>query len=246
MNNKTCLILGSNSDVGKTLAHIFAKNGFNMLLACRNIDETQHQLCADLQNSYGISSQSIHFEGSLYDGHMILINELKPFPDVVISVFGYLGDHDHALDHFDETHKILASNFIGHVSVLNLVANKMKQRGSGTIIGISSVAGERGRQSNFIYGSAKAGLTAYLSGLRNWLSSSNIHVITVKPGFIRTKMIAGIASPDKLTASPAQVGNAIWKAFVKKRNVIYVFSIWRYIMFLIKCIPESVFKRMKL
>ena len=147
---------------------------------------------------------------------------------------------------FEEAHQILSVNFIGQVSLLNHAAAAMKQAGSGCIIGISSVAGERGRQRNFLYGAAKAGFTSYLSGLRNSLFPHHVHVLTVIPGFIRSKMIEGLSTPAALTASPKEVADAIWKAFLKKKNVCYIRPVWAYIRWVIRHIPEPIFKRMNL
>ena len=122
----------------------------------------------------------------------------------------------------------------------------MEARGSGAIIGISSVAGDRGRASNFIYGSAKAGFTAFLSGLRNALASKGVQVLTVKPGFVATQMTAGKDLPPRLTAQPAEVARAIVSAHKKGRDVIYVKPVWRIVMLVIRTIPERVFKRLPL
>jgi hypothetical protein len=108
------------------------------------------------------------------------------------------------------------------------------------------VAGERGRQSNYTYGAAKAGLTAYLSGLRNRLQSSGVHVLTLKPGFINTKMTEGLPLPKPLTAQPEQVAAAIEKGLRKRKNIIYSLWMWKYIMLIIKNIPEGIFKKLKL
>jgi short-subunit dehydrogenase len=130
--------------------------------------------------------------------------------------------------------------------LLNTVAARMELRGSGAIIGVSSVAGDRGRASNYVYGSAKAGFTAFLSGLRNRLTKKGIRVMTVKPGFVRTKMTEGMKLPNPLTATPSEVGQAVVKAWQKKRDVIYVRPVWWVIMTIIRAIPEVVFKRLNL
>jgi short-subunit dehydrogenase len=130
--------------------------------------------------------------------------------------------------------------------MLEVIAADFEERGHGMIIGISSVAGERGRQSNYIYGSAKAGFNAYLSGLRNRLSKRGVHVMTVLPGFINTKMTASLDLPGLLTAQPEEVAEDIYKAFQKKKNFLYTKWFWRWIMLIIKYIPEPVFKRMGL
>jgi decaprenylphospho-beta-D-erythro-pentofuranosid-2-ulose 2-reductase len=242
----SCLILGSNSDVGQAIAYQFAKNGFSILLATRNVNEYQKRLAADITIRHKVPCNNIHFDADQHDKHENVVNELPQLPDVAISVFGYLGSQEKAVIDFSETAQIINANYTGHVSILNLLSRKMKDRKSGTIIGISSVAAERGRQSNYIYGSAKAGFTAYLSGLRNELQAHNVHVMTVMPGFIKTKMIAELKTPKSLTASPTDVSERIWSAFKKQKNNIYVLPIWKYIMLIIKLIPEPIFKKMKL
>ena len=140
----------------------------------------------------------------------------------------------------------MRANFEGPASVLAVLANRFEARGSGTLVGISSVAGDRGRATNYIYGAAKAGFTAYLSGLRNRLAKKGVHVVTVLPGFVATRMTDGLDLPPKLTAEPAEVGEAIALAVEKKRNVIYVKPIWWLVMAVIRNIPEAVFKGLKL
>lgn len=243
---KYCLILGANSDIGKALAFRFAKEGYNLLLAARNLNEANDRFVTDIGIRFGIKAENLNFDAIDYRSHESFYNALDNKPDVIISVFGYLGTNKTAESDFDEAAKIVNTNFLGQVSILNIIANDLEKRKSGTIIGISSVAGERGRQSNYMYGASKAGFTAYLSGLRNRLFKSNVHVVTVKPGFVRTKMTEGLPLPDKLTASPEQVANAIWKSFVKKKNTIYVLSIWIIIMTIIKSIPEGIFKKLNL
>ncbi|MGE4514271.1 MAG: SDR family NAD(P)-dependent oxidoreductase [Chryseobacterium sp.] len=167
--------------------------------------------------------------------------------NVLFCAAGYLGDgtEDGLYDN-KNTERIIDINYAKLVPVLNYFAQKFESRRSGIIIGLSSVAGDRGRQSNFIYGSAKAAFTAYLSGLRNYFSDKKVHVLTVKPGFMATKMTEGLPLNPKLTATPEQAARCIFKAFKKKRNVVYVLPIWGIIMFVIRNIPEFIFKKLKL
>lgn len=160
---------------------------------------------------------------------------------------GYLGEGtEEGLYDNKNTQRIIDINYSKLVPVINYFAQKFESRRSGTIIGLSSVAGERGRQSNFIYGSAKAAFTAYLSGLRNYLFEKKVHVMTVKPGFMATKMTEGLPLNPKLTATPKQAAECIYNAFKKQRNVTYVLPIWSVIMLVIRNIPEIVFKKLKL
>ena len=145
-----------------------------------------------------------------------------------------------------KTLNTITVNYIGAVSILNIVANEMQKEKRGFIVGVSSVAGDRGRKANYIYGSSKAALSAYLSGLRNRLHESGVKVLTVKPGFVATKMTADLDLPTKLTAQPEEVACGIFKAQQKGNDVIYTKSIWRIIMLIIKHIPEFMFKKMSI
>lgn len=160
---------------------------------------------------------------------------------------GYLGEGtEEGLFDNKNTERIIDINYSKLVPVINFFAQKFESRRSGTIIGLSSVAGDRGRQSNFIYGSAKAAFTAYLSGLRNYLFEKKVHVLTVKPGFMATKMTEGLPLNPKLTATPKQAAECIYKAFKKQKNVVYVLAVWGVIMLIIRNIPEFIFKKLKL
>ncbi|WP_027379111.1 SDR family NAD(P)-dependent oxidoreductase [Chryseobacterium daeguense] len=160
---------------------------------------------------------------------------------------GYLGEGtEEGLYDNKNTERIIDINYSKLVPVMNYFALQFESRRSGTIIGLSSVAGDRGRQSNFIYGSAKAAFTAYLSGLRNYLFDKKVHVMTVKPGFMATKMTEGLPLNPKLTATPKQAADYIFKAYKKRKNVVYVLPVWGIIMMIIRNIPEFIFKKLKL
>lgn len=167
--------------------------------------------------------------------------------NVLFCAVGYLGEGtEEGLYDNKNTERIISINYSKLIPVMNYFAHKFESRRSGTIIGLSSVAGDRGRQSNFIYGSAKAAFTAYLSGLRNYLFSKKVHVLTIKPGFMATKMTEGLPLNPKLTATPKQAAASIYKAFKKQKNVAYVLPIWSIIMMIIRNIPEFIFKKLKL
>lgn len=167
--------------------------------------------------------------------------------NVLFCATGYLGEStEDGLYDNKNTKRIIDINYSKLIPVINYFAQKFESKRSGTIIGLSSVAGDRGRQSNFIYGSAKAAFTAYLSGLRNYLFEKKVHVLTVKPGFMATKMTEGLPLNPKLTATPKQAAECIYKAFKKQKNVAYVLPIWGVIMMIIRNIPEFIFKKLKL
>lgn len=239
------LILGASSDMADAIARQFATNKYAIILAGRNIQELE-RLKNDYSIRYNVPVHLTAFDAGDFDSHTSFYTALPFVPSVTVCVFGYLGTHEEAISKWAESKRIIDTNYTGAVSILNIVAESYENSGQGCIIGISSVAGERGRQSNYIYGSAKAGFTAYLSGLRNRLSSKGIHVMTVKPGFVNTRMTEGLPLPKPLTAEPVQVGKAVYEAFKKKKNVLYVLWMWQWIMLIIKCIPEPIFKKMKL
>lgn len=142
--------------------------------------------------------------------------------------------------------RVMRSNYEGPASILAVLANRFEERGNGTLVGISSVAGERGRATNYVYGSAKAGFISFMSGLRNRLTKRGVHVVTVLPGFVATQMTEGMDLPAKLTAGSSEVAGAIARAVERKKDVIYVRPIWQLIMLIIRNIPERVSKGMNI
>ncbi len=239
------LILGAASDIAKALAYQYAGQGYSLTLAARNSSQLA-DLVSDLQIRHQITAEAVEFDALDFAGHAVFYANLAYKPNVVICVFGYLGEQETAQKDFAEAERIIQTNYTGAVSILNIIANDFEQRRAGTIIGISSVAGDRGRQSNYIYGSAKAGFTAYLSGLRNRLTKAKVQVITVKPGFVRTKMTRDLKLPKPLTAAPAQVARAVFTAQRKGQDILYVLPVWRLVMFAIRHLPEPIFKKLKL
>lgn len=239
------LILGATSDVAVACAHEFATKGYNLYLAGRDID-TLNVMANDAAIRHRIEAKALKFDALQSETHQSFYESLNPKPDVTVCVFGFMGDQQRSEQDWTACDKVIHSNYTGAVSILNAVANHYEANRKGVIVGVSSVAGERGRQSNYIYGSAKAGFTAYLSGLRNRLSKSDVHVVTVKPGFINTRMTEGLKLPKPLTAEPEHLGKAIFKAVKKRKNVIYVLPVWRLIMLIIRNIPEGIFKKLKL
>ncbi len=240
---KNILILGATSDMAQAIAKKYAAEGWNLTLAARNM-ELLHPIASDLRVRSKIEIISLEFDALEFSNHRTFYDSLANPPDVVICVFGYMGDQMLARTDFNEVQKTIGVNYTGAVSILNIVAEDFEKRGKGSIAGISSVAGDRGRQSNYIYGSAKAGFSAYLSGLRNRLAQSGVHVMSVKPGFCYTKMTESLELPSALTADPEQVANAVFKGLEKKQNVVYTLWMWRWIMLIIRHIPESIFKKM--
>lgn len=245
MNKKPVLIIGARSDIGRALAHRYAASGYPVQLAARGAAGLEAD-AADIALRHGTTA-SVH-ELDILDTRSFahFLDALPEVPEVAICVVGLLGDQAKAQRDLAAATVIMRSNYEGPALLTGLIAERFAQRGGGTLIGISSVAGERGRASNYIYGSAKAGYTAYLSGLRNRLSKSGVHVMTVLPGFVRTRMTAGMDLPPRLTAEPDAAAEAILRAAEKQRNVLYVKPVWRLVMAVIRAIPEGIFKGTKL
>jgi hypothetical protein len=244
--NKTLLLVGGTSDIGRATAQSYAEAGWRVLLAARNLDEAGRNR-DDIQ-SRSEAEVSVHRFDVLDTGNLAtFLDGLPALPDTVVCVVGELGDQAESEGDITRAAQVMRTNYEGPALLLGLVAERFLARGSGTIVGVSSVAGDRGRASNYVYGSAKAGFTAFLSGLRNRMAHAGLKVITVKPGFVRTRMTAGMKLPPLLTAEPAEVGRAIFKAAERGGgDVVYVRPIWRIVMTVIGAIPERIFKRLKL
>lgn len=246
MTKPLALILGARSDIGMAVAHKFASLGHPIQLAARNAMNLE-ALKADMEIRYQVAVGLHEFDALTIDTHEAFVAALPELPEIVICAVGLMGEQAENERDLAAAARVMRSNYEGPASILSVFANRFEERGSGsTIVGISSVAGDRGRATNYIYGSAKAGFTAFLSGLRNRLAKRGIHVVTVLPGFVATRMTEGMDLPAKLTAETTEVAHAIARAVERKKDVIYVRPIWRLIMLIIRNIPERVFKRMKI
>tara|TARA_Y100001936_G_C15852969_1_gene548300 strand:+ start:74 stop:811 length:738 start_codon:yes stop_codon:yes gene_type:complete len=245
MKKKSVLILGALSDIAKSIAQKYGENGYNLHLAARKIDDLKIH-STDLKIRYDINIDIYELDLLKTETHKNFIKNLKEIPSIVICAVGLLGDQKENENDSEIREKVLRTNYEGPVNIFSDFANIFENQGYGTIVGISSVAGERGKASNYIYGSAKAGFTTFLSGLRNRLAKKNVHVLTVLPGTVYTKMTLGLKLPKMFTSSPDKVANDIYNAVNKKKNVIYTMKIWRLIMLIIKCIPEGIFKNKSL
>lgn len=245
MNKGPVLIIGAQSDIGLSLANKFASKGYDIQLAARRLAELE-MVSSNIGIKYNINVDCYEFDILEYDKYSQFIKNLRKTPEILICCVGLMIDQKRSEVNFENRLNVIRSNFEGPIQIISEFANIFENRGHGIIVGISSVAGERGRASNYIYGSGKAGFTAFLSGLRNRLAKKKIQIITVLPGFVATKMTNHMKLPAILTAQPDEVAAAIFSALRKKKNVIYVKSIWWLIMIIIKIIPEHFFKRMKI
>jgi decaprenylphospho-beta-D-erythro-pentofuranosid-2-ulose 2-reductase len=242
---KTLLVLGGTSDIGRAAAKTFAAHGWSIQLGGRDLDGLRRE-ADDIIARQQVAVTTHFFDVLEIASFSAFADALPVLPDAVISVVGLLGDQSRAESDLKHATIIMRSNYEGPALFLELFAERFLVRGSGTLVGVSSVAGDRGRASNYFYGSAKAGFTAFLSGLRNRMAKRGVHVITVKPGFVRTKMTQDMKLPAALTANPSEVADAIYAGMLKGKNVIYVRPVWRLVMTVIGAIPEAVFKKLNL
>ena len=240
------IVLGSNSDISLAFIEKVLKQGQRfpmMYLFTSNVAKTL-KLANHIEAKFDQKCEIIEFDLTRNNNYQ-MIDHVNS--DLLFCASGFLGKNTEEGLYDDlNTEKIIDVNYSKLIILINFFAKKMEQQKKGTIIALSSVAGERGRQSNFIYGSAKAAFTAYLSGLRNYLYHKNVHVLTVIPGFMDTEMTADIPTPKPLTAQPDQAANIIYKAYKKKKNVVYVTFVWCGIMAVIRNIPEFIFKKLKM
>lgn len=241
------LIFGANSTIAKEVQKIWAAQGYSLVLVGRD-QEKLNRVAADLQVR-GAKSVSVAAKDLLsFQDADAFVNTLwsqyQGF-DLVFMAHGVLGNQREDERSAQTSLNILESNFLSHCAFLTPIANLMEQAGKGTIAVITSVAGDRGKQSNYIYCAAKAGKIAFLSGLRNRLFSKGVHVIDLRLGFVDTEMTKDFKK-GALWAKPEAVAAAINKSIELKKDVVYLPKIWRLIMLIIKSVPEYVFKKLHL
>lgn len=244
---KPVLILGATSDIARAIARLYAEKGRSIILAGRSPDRLAADI-ADLKIRTGAAAQAVEFDILDTSRHGAFLDSLEELPETVICVVGFMGDQAVSERDMGAAELVMRSNYVGPCAILAEAANRMQLRGHGTLVGISSVAGERGRAKNYVYGSAKAGFTGFLSGLRHRLAQaqSRVKVITVVPGFVRTSAVAGMETSPLLTAAPKEVASAILKAEITGKDVIYVRPIWRLVMAVIRALPQPIFNKLKI
>jgi len=242
MTKPPVLILGAASEVGKALARRFAFEGHPVQLALRDPGRLK-DYGAELASAHKVEVTQLAYEATDIDGADAFFAALSPRPRIVISVTGLLGEQAETENDPKRIAEIVAVNFTGPSVILEAAAKHLASDGeAATVIGISSVAGDRGRAKNYWYGAAKAGFSAVLSGLRQKYAGSNLKVITIKPGFIDTPMTAGMDLPGPLVASPEEVADRIFSAWQKGKSVVYGWK-WRLVMTIIRLLPEPIFMK---
>jgi decaprenylphospho-beta-D-erythro-pentofuranosid-2-ulose 2-reductase len=246
MKGQGVLLIGGTSGIGRALARELASRGAALHLAARNGAELG-RVGEDLKVRYQVPVSWSLFEAADSASHPAFlagaVRALRTLDMVVIAV-GDVGDQAEAERDADQARRIIESNYTGVVSVLTPIANYLEGQGHGTIVVLASVAGDRGRRANYVYGSAKGGLDRFLQGLRVRLGSAHVRVLTVKPGLVDTRMTFGRAALP-LLASPTRAAHAIVRGIEGKANVIYVPWFWWWVMLGVRAMPEPLFRRLR-
>lgn len=232
--NKTVLILGANSDVAKQCIKQYVAKGFSIIAASRNTHSLENFI---QQNNLNSKVSVLSFDAADFDSHQQFYNQLPTKPHIVIYAAGFLVDNEKALSDFKGAQQMMTVNYIGAVSILNIIAMDESNKNLERIIGLSSLSGVRGRKSNFVYGSTKAAFTTYLAGLRQELVPKNIIVNVLISGYINTKINAGLELNKNLLMEPDYVA----KHIVNTGNsftIVPNFK-WKLIYFILKILPES-------
>ena len=225
------LVIGGTSGIGLATARVFARDGWEIWLAGRDVS----RLDVLASRTFAFDAQDECLRTALWPA-------LPQCPDAVLCAVGLLEDPVRARSDPAAAQALFTVNFTGLTAVLEQAAEAFAARGSGLLVGIGSVAGDRGRASNYVYGAAKAGFAAYLQGLRNRLHRSGVRVLTVKPGYVATPMLAGRAVPQILTVSPERVAHDIFRAVQGKTEVLYTPGWWRWVLLAYRLLPEGLAK----
>lgn len=240
-------ILGITSAIARATANAFAEAGHPLVVAARDEAELA-RIASDLRVRYRVDVHAVAFDAADHASTESLcdrcVEEAKTLAGVVVG-FGFMDEQAAGQADSEIIRRTVNANLTESAVILERFAAHFEQQGAGFIVGIASVAGDRGRQSNYIYGSSKAGFVTYLQGLRNRLDKQGVRVLTVKPGFVDTKMTFGLPGLF-LVATPESVGQTIHRAVQREKDVIYVPWFWRYILLIIRAIPERVFKRLSM
>ncbi|MEP3344956.1 MAG: SDR family oxidoreductase [Litoreibacter sp.] len=238
------LIIGARSDMARGIAAQYAKLGHPLQLAARNHDTLERDV-ADFKIRYNVDVTAHECDVTDTASHDAFIEGLPALPAIAVCAVGVLGDQDADAGDIKATNQVFDTNFVGPALLLEKLAAKMVELPDATaIVGIGSVAGDRGRGKNYIYGSAKAGFAAYLSGMRQKYVDSTLQIMTVKPGFVRTAMTAGMETPAPLTTDADAFAERVVKAQQAGKLVYYDLR-WRVLMSVICHVPEPIFKKMK-
>ena len=241
------LIVGATSAIAEATARLFAAGGDHLCLAGRNVTRLT-AIAEDLRVRGAPQVDTVALDANDFSQHESVLSQVEQVMgglDTVLIAHGTLPDQQSCQASVEATLEAITTNALSVIALLTVIANRFEQQGSGTIAVISSVAGDRGRQSNYVYGTAKSAVSTFAQGLRNRLSRAGVKVVTIKPGFVDTPMTAAFKK-GALWATPATVAKRIHRAMAKGEDVVYTPWFWRWIMAIIKAVPESIFKKARL
>jgi len=239
------LVLGATSAIAMATMRIYAARGASFYLVARNEEKLQ-AVAADLHVRGAAAVHTCVLDLDDTGRHVAMLLEAKDKLEqieVALIAHGVLGDQLAGEKDYQVAEQILRTNLLSTVSLITWLANDFEQRKGGTIAVISSVAGDRGRKMNYVYGTSKAALSTFLQGVRNRVDRHGVKVITIKPGFVATPMTAHLQG-GILFATPERVGRGIAGAIDGGKDVVYVPGYWRLIMGVVRSIPERIFKRL--
>ncbi|MDR6159853.1 decaprenylphospho-beta-D-erythro-pentofuranosid-2-ulose 2-reductase [Chryseobacterium sp. SLBN-27] len=232
--DKTVLILGANSDVAKQAVKQYIEKGLSIIAASRNTNSLEQFVS---ENNLNSKVKVLSFDSVDFDSHQKFYDELPAKPHIVVYAAGFLVDNERALTDFKAAQQMMMVNYMGAVSILNIIATDTGNKNLERIIGLSSLSGVRGRKSNFVYGSTKAAFTTYLAGLRQELKQRNIMVNALVIGYIRTKINEGLKLNESLIMEPDYVAKFIVNAG-NSFTIVPNFK-WKLIYWILKVLPES-------
>jgi len=246
-STRRVLILGATSGIAMAVGRMLAAQGASLYLAARNADRLA-VVAADLRlrGAHYVAEGVIDLDNTAQHPALLadVIKQLGAI-DLVLLAHGVLGDQLECEQHYDAAEAVLRTNLLSAVSLLTLLANYFVRIQSGTLAVITSVAGDRGRKSNYVYGTSKGALNIFLDGLRNRIDREGVHVLTIRPGFVATAMTAHLPQ-GPLFASPQVVAAGILAAIEKRKDVVYLPWFWAPIMCIIRAIPNRIFKKLNL
>ncbi len=241
------VIFGASSAIAEHTARKFSQEEVELVLVARS-EQKLAAVADDLRTRGAKVAATLVCDLADISKHEVLLQNIEQSLadyDTVLLAHGMLGDQEACQVNYEKAEEQLRVNLLSHISLLTRIANIFEARRRGCIAVIGSVAGDRGRKSNYVYGCSKGALEIFCSGLRNRLHDSGVQVLTIKPGFVATPMTAHLKH-GPLFANPEQVAEGIYKAIKSGRNVVYLPWFWRYIMLIIKHIPEALFKKMSI
>lgn len=241
------VVIGATSAIAQACARRLAGEGARFVLVARN-GERLASVAADLRSRGAghVATFAVDLTETTQHGAILeLVDSELGHIDVVLIAHGTLPVQTEVEDSFDKIRESFEDNALSVIALMTLFAQRLEAQRGGTLAVISSVAGDRGRGSNYVYGAAKAAVSAFLAGLRNRLHACGVHVLTIKPGLVDSPMTAGFEK-SLLWSTPDRVADDIIKAISRKRDVVYTPFFWRYVMLVIRLIPERLFKRLKL